>query len=177
MILRIIHDKPKNAWKPIGLGLIKWELKLSTILSYEPRGGSLGLWPRSCQLWPRPYSLVKNDQKLVVVVPHGIYQGGHFSIVSLVQSVTSLVEISYVIEFYWTSKSKRLPTNEKSLFFEFSTSLVRRGAHCLSMNMVSLTSVLAYKAPDQCGLSPFSYFLNKIQISHLLYNAFVTQVG
>ena len=33
-MIRNINDKPKNTWKPIGLGPTKWEHELSTFLSY-----------------------------------------------------------------------------------------------------------------------------------------------
>lgn len=61
---RSIYDKPKNARKPIGLGPTKCELELWKFLSYSVDvAGDFDT------------DLVKNDQELVVVVPHGIHQG------------------------------------------------------------------------------------------------------
>ena len=59
---RSIHDKPKTAWMPIGLGATKQELELWTIPKL-PHGGSLEFWLRACQIWLR------------VIIPHCIHQG------------------------------------------------------------------------------------------------------
>ena len=100
--------------KSIGMGPTKWELELPTSLN------NLGEVAHDFD-----QGLVKDDQELLILVPHEDPSRCHLSVVDLHKSSSTQAKSSKCkVEDEWTSLHKRALVNEKGHFVNLSTSLV-----------------------------------------------------